>query len=332
MRSSLPIHRIAEQAGVSPATVSRVIHHRELVRPGTAQAIFAAMEALGLDLPEDAVVSASSKPVLFINTVRDANPFYMEVFRGIETAAAAHGYDVLRTSSPLLPADLPDYLALIKRVGVSGLLTLSQLGLEELNRLSATVPVIQCCEYNEDSDVPYVSIDDNAAARQAVEFLIAAGRNKIAFLNGPEKFRYARQRRAGFMEAMHRSGLTVPRDWILQIPEIDYEMAFSSVSQILSSEIRPNAVFAVSDVLAQATVNAARRNLLKVPADLMVIGFDDIPLCKMVRPTITTIAQPQFQLGYTACENLITQIERPGYVESVTLGTELIIRGTARNL
>ena len=333
MRSRLPVGRIARLAGVSPATVSRAINHQELVQAETLQKIMVAMEELGLK-PSPAMIldkNIHEKKIIALNMVRDSNPFYSEILRGIESSAKNHGYEVIHTASLLRKQDISDYIHLMERIRISGLITLNRIGTEELDVLNAHFPVIQCSEYNDDSAVPYVSIDDKAAVKQAVNFLISAGRNKIALLNGPISTRYARQRQEGFLEAMEAAALHVPKSWLIHVPGIDYDMAYTSASQLMKSDSRPNAILGVSDVLALAAMNAAWRYRLRIPGDVMVVGFDNIPLCRMVRPAITSVAQPTFQLGFAACENLIADIDHPGSVASATiLATELIIRGSAR--
>ena len=130
---------------------------------------------------------------------------------------------------------------------------------------------------------------------------------------------------------MADANLSIPSSWIIQVPEINYDMAYTAVSQLLSTSEKPNAFFAASDVLAAAIINAAHRYKLHIPEDIMVVGFDNIMISTIVRPAITTINQPKFQLGYTACEMLVERIHNPNSKpRSMTLGTELIVRDSAK--
>ena len=207
------------------------------------------------------------------------------------------------------------------------MITMSLLSTELLKTITKEVPLVQCCEYNKDSDCPYVSVDDFTAAENAVRYLISCGRNKIAILNGPSQYKYAKERLAGFQKAMEAAQLFVPSSWIVNVPEISYTMAYSIVTQLLASENRPNAIFAASDVLAAAIINAAKHYRIRIPHDLMVIGFDNIDLCQITRPTITSFNQPKQQLGFTACEILVENILSSGLSpHSMILSTELVIR------
>ena len=113
----------------------------------------------------------------------------------------------------------------------------------------------------------------------------------------------------------------IPKQWIVQLPEVSYEMAYAAVCRLLNSDSRPNAFFTISDVFAAAVIRAAKRFHLHVPRDILVVGFDNIELSSMTSP------QPKFQMGYTACEMLLELMEDPhGEMKSLLLDTELVIR------
>lgn len=321
---------IAKKAGVSPATVSRVINHRELVRPETIKIVEKAMAELGYVPKYPIPESEPEKGIILVNCPQGSNPFYEEVIQGIISSATSRGYHVLLNYDGLYAGNIDDFLQLIRDIHASGIILLASHSKLLLDRIAPEVPLIQCCEYSPDSEYPFVSIDDFDAAQSAVNFLIQAGRNKIAFLNGPRYYRYARDRLRGFQEAMRMADLFVPSSWIVHVPKIDYDMAYTMVSQLFIQEEKPNAIFAVSDVLAAAAINAARKHGFRVPDDIMVVGFDNIPLCQMMRPTITTVSQPKEQMGFTASELLIESIHQGGLLpRSVTLSTELIVRESA---
>ena len=323
----ITVQDIAKEAGVSPATVSRVINHRELVNEETLDIVESAMRKLGYYAAAPSTSQKSKKKILLLNCPQGSNPFYEEVLSGAIASANSHDYYLVLNYDSAATRSFEEFQGLIRGVNASGVILLNQMPEPMLSRINNLTPVVQCCEYNPESALPYVSIDDFSAAQQATNYLIAAGRNKIAFLNGPQKYKYAKERLRGYRYAMEAASLSIPPSWNIQIPEINYDMAYTVVSQLLSSEQRPNAFFAASDVLATAIINAARRYHLRVPEDIMVIGFDNISICQMVRPSITTVNQPKFQLGYTACEILIELISNPGsQPKSMMLATELIVR------
>lgn len=321
------IQDIAREAGVSPTTVSRVLNHRDLVNAETRETVEAAMDRLGYHAAKPASAKRPRRKILLLNCPQGNNPFYEEIINGAITSANSHDYYLILNYDNANTKTFSDFQGLIKGVNAAGVILLNQLHEDLLEKINHIAPVVQCCEYNSNSSLPYVSIDDFSAAQQAVNYLIRAGRNKIAFLNGPLKYKYAQERLRGYKCAMEAASLSIPSSWIMQIPEINYDMAYTVVSQLLSSEQCPNAFFASSDVLAAAIINAAKRYHLRVPEDIMVIGFDNISISQMVRPSITTVNQPKFQLGYTACEILVELINNPStQPKSTLLATELIIR------
>lgn len=326
-RNKYTVKDIAKLAGVSPATVSRVVNHRELVDDETAARVDAAVKELGYIVKTTHSQAATGKDLILVCGVSGGNPFYEKIIAGALTSASAHNYNLIENFDPISTATIADLIALVKKVHISGIITLGQVREDILEQLYDVIPVIQCSEYNPECKVPYVGIDDYAAARQAVSYLVHSGRNKVAMVNGPLQYKYARERLRAFRDVMEEAELFVPSSWILQVPEVDYEMAYTMVSQLLTSQSRPNAFFAVSDVFAAAIINAARKAGLRVPEDVMVMGFDNIPICEMMRPAITTVNQPQFQMGYTACEYLIDNIQSKKMTpRSILLSTNLIIR------
>lgn len=322
--------QVAQRAGVSPATVSRYLNHRELLSEATAAKVEAAIRELGGDPAAHERRASKARLCLLVNCPLGHNPFYEEVVRGIIASARLRGYDVLVDYSYLNDASIVGFQHVMRQTKAAGVITLAQLPVRLIQIIAGVAPVVQCCEYNPNADAPYVSIDDYAAARSAVRFLVDAGRTKVALLNGPEDFRYARERQRGYLDAIREAGLEVSPDWLMQVPGIDYDLAFTMAGMLLVSGEMPDAIFCASDVFAAAVINAARRNHVRVPEDLMVMGFDDLVLCKISRPTITSVSQPRRQLGYTAAELLAGLIANPQASQrSVLMPTELVVRESA---
>lgn len=325
-KEKITVSKIAQKAGVSNATVSRVLNHRSQVKKETIKQVEAAMTALGYFFEPDISAAAEEQPLLILN-IPDGNIFYQDVIDGARASAKAHGYHLLIHESPLDRGSIGNFCNLLHRVKAAGSILMNCVSKEHLDQIHAIAPLIQCCEYNEQSDYPYISIDDFSAAKNAAEHLLNCGRNKIAFINGPLSFKYARQRQEGFLEALKMADIFIPQNWLIQLPEVNYEMAYSAVCRLLNSEPHPNAFFVISDVFAAAVIRAAKKYDLNVPRDIMVVGFDNIELSSMTTPSITTVNQPSFQEGYSACELLIELIEHPDFApKSLILDAELIVR------
>ena len=326
MNNKITAAKIAEKANVSPATVSRFLNHRELVKKPTIEKIEAAMRELGYGFVSQSSVE-EEQPIVVLNIPGLENSFYQEIIKGAKTAAKAHGCYLLIHESPLKRSAVDDFCRLLKRVRAAGTIILNKVSKESLEKIHTIVPLVQCCEYNEEAGFPYVSIDDRQAAEIATEHLIEKGRNKIALINGTGSFNYAEKRQEGFLAAMHNAQITVPKQWVVQLPEVNYEMAYASICRLINGDVRPNAIFAISDVFAAAAIRAAKRFYLRVPEDIMVVGFDNIQFSMMTSPTITTVNQPKVEMGYTAFEMLMELMENPvEEVKSILLDTNLVIR------
>lgn len=333
MSKKVTIQMLAEYTGLSPATISRAFNHSDLVKESTRRQVEEAMTALGMP-PTPAVTQKETlKPTIILNIPDIENNYYQKIISGATVSAKAHNCNVLVYESSLRNKRLYDFIDMLQNVQASGVITLNNLTVEALHKINNTVPVVQCSEYNPEANIPYVTINNYQSARYATEYLISTGRNKIAFLNGPLNSRYALERRRGFVSAMENAGLSVPNNWIVQLPKINFDMAYASACQLLDADVIPNAFFAISDILAAAAIRAAKQFQLRVPEDISVIGFDNIDISMMTTPSITTVSQPCFQIGYTACDMLIDLISNPSTVsKTILLNTELIVRESTVSL
>lgn len=321
------VAQIAKMAGVSPATVSRVLNRQGIVKESTAERVRAALDVLGMEQTPAHAEIPKEHGIIIVNIVWLDSTFHNDIAKGVQISAEQNGYHTLIHGIPITANNIEDFCAMLLKVRAAGVILTSPLSLELLNRINAVAPVVQCCEHNADSELPYVSIDDYSAARTATEYLISRGRNKLALINGPFSMKYARERQAGFLSAMSDNSLTVPSSWVIQVPDNSFDFAYSAVCHLLNSDQLPNGIFAVSDTYAAAVIRAAKRYAVKIPDSLMVVGFDNINLSLMTTPSITTISQPRHQLGYTACEILFECISSPNSAaRSMLLETELIVR------
>lgn len=330
MKSNATLMQIAEKAGVSIATVSRILNDTAPVAPATRQKVWQAIR----DLEYDSVMKRSAQACqsLLVLVPDVINPFYANVIDGIQQAAHNHAFEAF-----LLPTkdQYPNgsYLVnMIKKERFSGVLWLSSTPpVEVLSVIEHHCPMVMCCEYPEEYPCSYVSIDDRTAAFKAVQYLISTGCRRIGFINCSPKYKYARHRREGYLQALKAAGLEQRPEWYVTLPAIDYTLAYSAIMQSLSAQELPDAFFACSDVYAAAAVNAASSLGLRVPEELSVIGIDNIETSRMTQPPITTVAQPGFQMGQQACALLIEKIHNLQPIDQhILLSTELIIRGSTR--
>jgi DNA-binding LacI/PurR family transcriptional regulator len=330
--AKITIEEIARRSNVSIATISRIINHKDNVKPETKQRVLSVMEEMQFKPKPDHKISDSSSKVILMLVPDFSNPFNSPVIDGVQKAAHGHGYDVLLLQSKDYYTNSSDYLNIIKNNSFAGILILSSAPNQQLlDELSFRCPVVMCSEYAEDYGVSYVSINDVEAAKKAVNYLISTGCKKIGLLNCNLKFKYARHREKGYLSALQEAGLETNPNWIEHISSINYNLAYSNAKHLLSLPDRLDAIFACSDVYAISAIRAAKELGLSVPQDISIVGFDNIELSIMSDPPITTIKQPCFDIGYQACELLVEKIQNPEAIDKqVILDTELIVRGSTK--
>lgn len=328
-RTPIPVTKIARDIGFSPATVSRVLNHPELVTPESRIKIENALKEAGYDpetLMKEKILSAKRVILVVLPTID--NPFYNNILKGIRTSMNTHGFDVVIYPGNITANSLDRFISVARMSNTGGIICLGRkMEAEVADTIDDEIPLVQCCEYNNRAKSVYVSINDFAAARNAVEHMLNLGYRRIAFINGPMAYNYAQERLRGFEAAMEGRGVSVPQNWKISLPEVSYSLGFSAASQLLGTEDKPDAIFCAADVFALSVIKAAHRYSLSVPGDLGVVGFDNIEVASIAVPGLTTVSQPAYQIGFTAGETMYERIRDPGAKpRSILLDTELISR------
>jgi LacI family repressor for deo operon, udp, cdd, tsx, nupC, and nupG len=322
---SITISQIAEKAKVSVATVSRTLNGTGQVKKETADRIREIIKEMEVEVRNP--VSRDLK-IILASFPEFTNPFYSGIIDGISSAAKRKNYNVVLYKNENFNSEF-GYDFLLNNNLLLGIILVHNLPKNSniLQRLSAKAPVVMCSEHLKKDIVPYVAIDDYSSARNAVNYLISTGRTKIALINSPLHNNYAIHREKGYRDSLIEAKLEIREDWILHIPDINYALAMNLVSNLFKNDDRPDACFCVSDVFAAASINAAKSYNLSIPNDVSIIGFDDIMICTMSNPTITTIRQPKFQLGFQSCNLLIELVEGlPSMSNKIILETDLVVR------
>lgn len=321
------IAEVAKEAQVSVATVSRVINNNGFVSAESRVKVENAIKKLNYEpnmLGRN--LRRSESRVILALLPNISNPFYAKIIQGIEDTAIKNEYNVILCQTDCNPEREANYLNLLKQKLADGVINLDPIiDKSYLSQIGKRYPVIQCCEYSDDLDVPYVTIDNKEAAYKAVKHLISIGCRNIALINTDEKFLYARQRKEGYFAALSDSDIGIKPEFIVN-GNLDFDSAQSAVKYLLSLDIKPDAIFAVSDILAIGALKAASDLNIKVPEDLAVAGFDNIPNAKMVTPALTTVSQPMYEIGTEACKMILQKLNGEKNVLNRVLNTELIIR------
>lgn len=321
------IQQVAKYAGVSVATVSRVLNGQDKVAVKTKLKVEEAIQHFNYEpsmLGRNLRNSESRIVLILIPTI--SNPFYFEIIKGIENMALSQNYNILLCETDSSPEKEDIYFDLVRKKMADGIISMDPaVNVETLKILSEKYAIIQCSEYGGGIDIPYVTIDSEEASYRAVKHLIQIGHRRIALMNSDEKFLYARERRMGYQRALQEHGIPLNKEYIFYTKELGFEQGQLAMKKILQLEERPTAVFAVSDLLAIGALKEINAAGLGVPEDVAVVGFDKIDFSNMTNPTLTTVAQPMYKMGTIAAGMLIDKIQGL-HVDSVVLEHELVIR------
>lgn len=323
------IHHVAKEAGVSVATVSRVLNGQNSVTYKTKLKVEEAINKLNY---EPSVLGRnlrnSESRILLILIPQISNPFYTEIIKGIEQTAISLHYNILLCETDSSPQRENIYFELVRNKMADGIISMDPaVNRETLLKLAEKHAIIQCSEYTPDSGIPYVTIDNEEAAYRAVNHLIQIGHRNIAMINSDETYLYAQQRRQGYQKALVKHDIPIRPEYVLQASELGFDNGQQSMKRILKLKERPTAVFAVSDLLAIGALKEVNNQQLQVPEDMAIVGFDKIDFSNMTYPALTTISQPMYKMGKIAASMLIDRIKGK-QVESVILEHELVIRGS----
>lgn len=322
------IIEVAAIAGVSTATVSRVLSRPDRVAEPTRVRVLEVIRSSGYAPNVAARTLRTLRAAKILLTVPDiSNPFFASVIRGAAEAARDAGYAIVVGDTRHDPQVEDQYAEMLSRREVDGLIFLGHRLPESLHALlsrdGASAPIVNGCEYSPDIGVPSVHIDNAAAAEDAIEHLIGLGHREIGVVTGPPLSPITRDRLCGAINAARRHGLQDR----LRVRTADYSArsAFEQTRDLLAHQV--TAIFCFSDEMAMGTLRAIGQADLSCPGQVSVIGFDDLPLAPFFQPALTTIAQPKGLIGRRAVELLVDILrgtENPAW--QVTLPHQLLVR------
>lgn len=332
MMSRARIKDIARYVGVSTATVSRALSDSDLVAEPTRSRIRDAAEQLNYQPNVNARNLRLQKSMAVLMVVRDvSNPFYLEIFKGVEATARAAGYSVLMGNAENdLEREL-EYFDMLRAGHADGMILMTG----KLPRDHALLrdggrgqPIVVALELIEDAPLSHVQIDNEAAARKAVRHLIELGHARIAHLSGPVPEPMSVLRRQGYRNAMAEAGLEVPLGYE-PIGDFSLRSGQEKCRELFVHDVPPTAVFCSNDEMAFGLINELRNLGHKVPEDVSVVGFDDLFLSEAFHPSLTTISQPRVEIGERAMSVLLDVMSgRRQEPKIFEMNAELKIRGS----
>jgi len=324
------IDDVAQRAHVSKATVSRVVNGRDGVSEALRQRVVAAISELGYQPDRSARrLRGTSSEVLGIIIPDIQNPYFTSVVRGIEDLAYDHQLNVLLGNTDDDPRKQEAYLRVMMAERVAGLIIAPSFGisgqpLQQLARLGTPIVLID----RSVASLPFdtVVVDNFQGAYEGTRHLIRLGYRRIGFVGGDLELSPGRERHAGYRQALLDAKLPVEPD-LVQIEHFKIESGQRLTHRLLDHHPRPDAIFSANSLLSMGVLMALREAGVRVPDELALVGFDDLPWAGELFSPLTAVAQPTYEVGQEAVRTLLQRRSDPAApVRTVTLHTSLMIR------
>lgn len=330
---SLTIKDIAKMAGVSRATVSKIINNYHGVNENTRKKVLQIIEETGYQPTFSAKSLATKKSNLIgviyagkIN-VDFTHPFFNEVVTSFKRAVGKLGYDILMFSNEQFKQDDGSYLARCRHFHVDGCLIIAGDDIEDTidELVQSEIPCVGVDIELEGPKSSYVTTDNEKLSARIVEHFYVHAIRDIAYIGARPKSYVAKNREDGFLKAMEHLGMPIEQQWISHGDFFD-ESGYRAMMKILDSDHLPKAVYAISDLMAFGAMRAIKERNLRVPEDIAVVGCDDIEACKYSTPKLTTIKQDKLRIGRLAAQMIHDLIHHDVEIKPLLVEPELIVR------
>ena len=309
------IHDIAKLSGISKSTVSRVISKQGYVKEETREKVEEAMKELNYTpnyIARGMRTNKSSAIGLFIPDY--SNPFYAELFKGIEQVTRKAGYMNLVCHTDEDPKTELFYIHELLKRQIDGIIfctyNRSPEGLQFLKDVSSNIPIVFMDPVFGDQEFSSVVSDGFSGSKSAVIYLYKRGCVNISYIKGPRIHAVTNERYKGYLEGLKEQDNKVQQHYVFE-GDFTMESGRKAVRHFLSLEERPDAIIAATDVMAIGALKELNKHGVKVPEEVKVVGFDNIPLAELIEPSLTTVAQPIKDLGINAAELLLKKIQNP---------------------
>lgn len=327
------IKEVARLAGVSITTVSRVINNKGSVKKETAEKVWEAVHLLNYQPNLLARSLRSQQSRLLGLLVPDIeSPVFARLAKHLEEIASKKGYSLIFCNTNDDPEKEKSYLEILIRRQVEGII-FSRVSDESLlfkTPQLSKIPYIVLDRTLEKEEAPTIKLDNYTAGVLAASHLLNLGHKKLACLAGPLKIKICRERFYGFLDTLEKSGIGLRKE-LIEEGDFKIEEGRKAMNRILSFSPleQPTAVFSMNDLMAIGAIQAIRERGLSVPGDISIIGLDNIPLCNVVSPPLTTIAQPFDEMAKEGLSLLLKLIEgRKIRKTIIVVQPQLVIRSS----
>ncbi len=326
------LKEVARYADVSITTVSRVMNDASKVNPETRERVQKAMRKLGYQPSRVAQRLRATKgrsKLLGLIIPDIQNQFYSNIVRGVEDVAYGKDYAVILCNSDENPNKERFYLDVLQSESVDGVILppIHQYSKVVEGLVEAGVPIVCVDRKLVREAVDTVVINNQKGGFIAVDHLIELGHKRIAILSSSSQFSSFEERQKGYEEALKASGINVDPDLIREGDPRSSENARELTKELLALESPPTAIFATNNLMTLGALEAINEAGLKIPRDISVVGFDDMPWAKAITPPLTVIKQPGYEMGRRSAELMFQRVADPGREPvQITMEPSIIVR------
>ena len=323
------IKDVAEAAGVSTATVSRVLSNGLHVRPEVRERVMATVERLGYrpNLVARSLRSQQSSTIgLIVSDI--SNPFFTAISRAVEDTAYEQGFSVLLCNTDENPEKEAIYLNLMRDTAVAGaIMSPTRQIIANFADSNLPFPIVVVDRSISNGDIDAVLLDNVDAAYRLITHLVEQGYKRIGALCS--EMSTGLERQVGYEKALRAHGLAPKSEYMKYVPP-KAEAGYTATLKMLDLAEPPDALFTVNSLIAEGALQAIRERNLTIPDDIALVSFDETTWSSLVQPAITLIAQPTYEIGKTAAELLMQRIADPGRpTRQVILKGQLLVRGSS---
>ena len=320
---------VAKRANVSTATVSRIINGQSNVAAESRARVVAAIQELNYRPSRVARRLRTNSTYVIALIISDIqNFFYTSLTRGVEDVALQHGYSVILCNTEEDPRRERQYLEVMYEENVAGIILASAISGDYDPQLpNGHIPMVALDRVVSARELDTVLADNIEGAKTAVTHLLSLGHSRVGAIIGAQGITSSLERQAGYEQALTDFGLPVDPELIRKVDLRQAEDSRHQMLELLALPNRPTAVFTGNALITLAALAAVHEAGLRIPEDIALVSFDDVPWGQLLNPPLTAVSQPTYQLGKMAAEMLVARIANPsGPTTTVRLPLTLVVR------
>ena len=321
------IREIAAAAGVSTATVSRVVNGGVGVEPGLAKRVQGVIDDFGYtpNLVARGLRTQATKVIALV--IADIeNPFFTSVCRGVEDAARRHDFSVMLCNTDESATKEAGYLEILAAQSVAGVIISAASTASDVTSLTSRGISVVAIGRKLGPEIDCVRTDSYAGARNATRHLLEYGAHRVACITGPHGVATAEERLEGYREAMENSRITLDPE-LIEYANFREDGSYRATRRMLSLPNPPDAIFVANNRMLVGALRACREAGVEIPNQVSLVGFDDLPWADLTTPSITTLRQPTYEIGAAAARLLVERLQgnrEPG--REIVFQPELVVR------